>query len=267
MERRKQLLALLTFLPLLAACSAHAGKMPFSYGGNRLTINEEAIHAYQSNQEISKQEKQAYYPALFPDYMTRDTLPFPEKMPRHLAPHSQDGEVWIGSEQQTVGEDFPEGRYVIVSVPFQPAGNLMIHEKGELVFEQAFYSSGTTTVEVNLYEGQKVNMVGPKHAILFAHPDPSLSPYQQIEDRYILSSGIWKVGDHLPAGSYRLTDISASSSGIPFLYVIASDGTYRLYELLSSRNQPQKLDISVRLQVGETIYLGQLESLSFSRAE
>lgn len=262
-----KLVPLLFLITPLAGCAAHAGFMPGFYDGEQLQTDEAAIKAYRENREIIRNEKGAYYPAAFPEYFTREPLPYAKKVPRGLAPHSENGEVWISGDSLKVGDKMPEGRYVIVPLPHQEGGNLLIREGGEVVFEEVLYSYAATTVEVDVYEGQSLNLVGGEWAIVFAHPDPALSLYQQNEDGYVFSSGIWHVGYHLPAGTYRLKELAAGFFGIPFLYIIAPDGSYRVHELAATAQADSPPDVTVALHEGEALYISQTNSLTLVPAE
>lgn len=258
-------LSLLLFAPLLASCSAYAGLMPYHYDGEKLTADEAAVAAYQEQREIIGKEKEAFYPASFPEYFTRDPLPYAEKVPRGLAPHSENGEVWIGADVLQVGEKLPPGRYVIVPLEYQEGGNLIIREKGEVVFEEVLFSYATTAVEVNLYEGQSVQLIGGEFAIAFAHPDPTYSRYEQKGEDFFFSSGIWKVAHHLPAGKYRLKEVEAGMAGTPFLYIIAPDGTYRLHQLAAGVGGEPVPEIVLDLHEGDSLYIGQTNRLVLTR--
>ena len=101
---RKKNYVLLSFIPLLAACSSYTGVISQQYDGERIETDTAVLAAYEEKYEIDGDETVILGDAL-PEFFCREPLDFGD---------DEDYMHPLTEEPLTVGVDLPEGRYTIV---------------------------------------------------------------------------------------------------------------------------------------------------------
>lgn len=253
-KRMKFWSVMMTVFPLLAACSSTNGLLPETYSGTQIKRNEEAIVAYADAKQIIGEEKEEYFPAVMPDYYFKPSLPFlKEKV------------VQLTTVPQVAGIDFPEGRYVVEVPEFMPGANLLVQdEEGHIVFQEVL-GFMNDRIEVNFYDHYSVSIMGQKDSYLMASSSAAHSQRVAKKEEVSLTDGFWKVGEHIPSGTYSLSRPETFGGNIPFLYLIQPDGTYRVFELLGGMNHSVHSPIQVELKEKETIFIEKTHILTFTK--
>lgn len=155
-----------------------------------------------------------------------------------------------------VGTDIKPGRYKITTS--DGSGNLFVYEPNGLPAVNEILSSssedsmglGITTIEVDLYEGQTINISG-LNAVNF---EPAT-----IELKTSLTSGNYLVGRDVPAGSY----IATAPEGSGNFFVYSKNGMPIVNEILGYDEfglSVEKVKFSVK--DGETISISGLQTVN-----
>lgn len=155
-----------------------------------------------------------------------------------------------------VGTDIKPGRYKITTS--DGSGNLFVYEPNGLPAVNEILSSssedsmglGITTIEVDLYEGQTINISG-LNAVNF---EPAT-----IELKTSLTSGNYLVGRDVPAGSY----IATAPEGSGNFFVYGKNGMPIVNEILGYDEfglSVEKVKFSVN--DGETISISGLQTVN-----
>jgi len=112
-----------------------------------------------------------------------------------------------------VGQDIPEGRYVITG---NGQGNIFISRAGEFMLfineilcdGSARYSLGVPSITADLIEGDEIEISGISEVIF----TPAIT-----ELSTVLSTGYWVVGLDIPAGNYNAMPTNSDESGNFFI--------------------------------------------------
>lgn len=240
-----------TFL-LLSACSSFTGLQKEMYDGKTIFRDEAAISAYSERLEIIGKEKINSFGTQMPDYFLHSPLPFLN----HDA-------IELSGEPKRVGKDLPAGRYVIEKPEFEMGATLVIRDEEENILLQEVLGFYLSHIELDLHQGETVQMIGQNGSALNAVSSSSASYQEENKSSISLPNGVWRVGEHLPAGSYYLSGSDTGNNDIPFLYVINEDGTFRLFELWVDFHASGSYEIPVELKEGQVLYLKNTPLLTF----
>jgi len=193
----------------LAGCENWTGLASERYDGMEIERDERAIEAYQKRQEIVGESKQLYLPEPFSQEMYRSSLEFQEET-----------EELLEAKTYVVGEDLPPSRYLFSIVdPNQSRGTIRLEdEENQLLVEEYLNAHmGVPTVELDLYEGNQLHVMGEEFLEVYATATgdiPEDLPVTQLldqmpeeEGRVTLRAGIWEVGKHLEPAQYRIVDL------------------------------------------------------------
>lgn len=260
-KKQKWLLAgLCLFLPVLTGCASFTGFASEHYDGHKISRNEEAIDAYKSN-EIIGEEKDAHFTASIKEFLSQPTLPL----------HQEETFLWLSTTPRIVGEDFPEGRYHVFNNGKYPNDNVIIRdENNELLFQQVLggFMAG---FELDLFDGQTieggreedsagVTLLNDELYHQISASSHFVPPMSKEQDGIPLQNGVWHVGEHLPAGSYRAHYVQAFSQKTPLLYILSANGETRLFELnrslvFSFDEESPEITIDLDLLEGDTLLL------------
>lgn len=245
---KKRFTVLLTALfPLLTGCASFTGLAAERYDGMRIKRDEEVIDAFQENREILGLEKESYYSEALLEFLSQSALSFPEE------------EVLVGLnawEHEVGGDWVPQGRYMVLYEGyFQPDSFIVRDANNQILYQQAMgYSS--PSFELNLFDGQMIQgtSTDPIASIVLTN-NPPYRPNAGEGEGIVMGNGVWHVGEHLPAGDYRISVPSGYTQYIPHLYLVSPDRSTRLFELLGSSNPAEVLYIDVTLEEGHVFLI------------
>lgn len=212
---------------LLSGCASWTGLIPEKYDGNAIEADEAAIAAYNDHKEVIGAGKELFILEPFSEDLLRPSFSLTEKR-----------FVGIDSDEYTVGEDLPEGRYQFryVSELMEPhlmnnATLRVTDETGNLVFEELLTPFETSFLEMDLYEGNKLVLMGEDISVeigasesRFVEEETALSLSKM---DVLLTNGVWEVGEHLEAGTYIIPELPLSG----YLYVFDDTTEPRVFEL------------------------------------
>lgn len=211
------------------------------------------IAAYKNAQQIVGKEREDYFPSHMPEYYSQSSLPFLENET-----------VEVTTDSKIIGVDLPEGRYVIEVPDYAPGASLIIKDQENQTIFQVVLGFFNNHIELNLYKDQSVSLVGQQGSTLLATSNAASSERIEENGIFTLSNGIWKVGEHLPAGSYSLSRPLKVGKDIPYFYIIEEDGTYHVHELLTDFDIPGGFDIKVTVEDQQTLYIDKSQTLTFT---
>lgn len=123
-----------------------------------------------------------------------------------------------------VGQDIPEGRYVITG---DGNGNLFIYDENDVPYVNEILGGGDIAVEsvtTNINAGDKVEITGINNV--------TFTPAETIMYEDSLTTGNWVVGLDIAPGRYDIT--SAGGSGNLFIY--NTTGWIEVNEILGSKD-------------------------------
>lgn len=209
---------------LLSGCAGFTGLLPERYDGQAIEKNEEAIAAYNENQEIVGEGKELYLLEPFSEEILEPSLPLSEEPVRQMEPG-----------MYTVGEDIPEGRYPfryvneMMTGPMSNATLTIRDAEGQLILEELLSPMKMTPVEVDLREGNTVTLAGEEFPVEMGVSDnspPMNGMGQNFEADVTLAGGIWEIGEHLEAGTYVISHQPASG----YLYIFDETTEPRIIE-------------------------------------
>ncbi|UJF15482.1 hypothetical protein LZ578_11015 [Jeotgalibaca sp. MA1X17-3] len=252
-KRIQQWCVSLIVFPLLVACSSTKGVLPQTYDGMKIIEQEEVIAAYSNAQKIIGKEKEDFFPSHMPEYYSQSPLPFLENET-----------VELTADSKIIGVDLPEGRYVVEVPDYAPGASLIIKDQENQTIFQVVLGFLNNHIELNLYKNQSVSLVGQQGSTLLATSNAASSERTEENGIFTLSNGIWKVGEHLPAGSYSLSRPLNVGKDIPYFYIIEENGAYQVHELVTDFDIPEGFDIQVTLKDQQTLYIDKSQTLTFT---
>lgn len=166
--------------------------------------------------------------------------------------------VTLGAGTWTVGTDVQPGRYVITTT--SGAGNisstdadawLVINEI--LAADPSASGQGVKSVTTDVKSGQKIQIQG-LNAVVFT---PATT-----KESTSLTTGSWKVGVDIPAGSYTATPANGSESGN---FVVYSGGLPLTNEILDGTGANGVKSVHVSLSDGDIVYVSSLNQVNLTK--
>lgn len=253
---RKKNYVLLSFIPLLAACSSYTGVISQQYDGERIETDTAVLAAYEEKYEIVGDEKEVLGEAL-PEFFYREPLDFGD---------DEDYMHPLTEEPLTVGVDLPEGRYTIVKSEEMGTGYFTVMDTDDTkVFEQLLDFT-QNTLELNLYDGMKITANEGYSPRLFifgksvAPFDPSAmfadTSRPEVEGQKHFGNGVYHVGKHIEPGEYNLeVGLNYMATGVNYVYVLQTDGSFNVFELTGDYREWVDSSITLSLEEGQTLFI------------
>ncbi|WP_277630506.1 hypothetical protein [Atopococcus tabaci] len=241
---------------LAAGCAGWTGLAPERYDGQDIQRNEQAIAAYQKNQEIIGEEKALYLLEPFSEELLEPPLPLTDEPAHQMEPGIY-----------TIGEDISAGRYqfryVTENMDPRNSGNATLtitDAEDRLVLRELLSPMTPMPVEVDLREGNRVTLAGEEFFVELGGrlENPVM---QEIEADAVLSPGIWNVGEHVQAGTYLLEQQPAGG----YLYIFEDTVEPRVIEFFSrwaideTTGEPIATGpaLELTLEEGQTLYVAE----------
>lgn len=241
---------------LVGGCAGWTGLTPERYDGQDIHRNEQAIAAYQKNQEIIGEEKELYLLEPFSEELLEPPLPLTDEPTRQMEPGVY-----------TIGEDVPTGRYQFryVTEQMDPrnSGNATLtitDAEDRLVLRELLTPMTLVPVEVDLREGDRVTLAGENFYVEMGgrFENPAM---QESEADAVLSTGVWAVGEHVQPGTYLLEQQPATG----YLYIFEDTSEPRIIEFFSrwaideTTGEPVAAgpELELVLEKGQTLYVAE----------
>ena len=256
---------LLLAITVLTGCSSFKGLASERYDGRVIEKDSAAILAYQENQVILGEEKDALNPSL-PDFFFQEPLTF------------VGDELFIPLSETpvVVGDDVPQGRYMI-NRNFTAAQVTIADETGETLFNYVM-TDQSGHLELNLYDGMQLtaNQENDQQFLYLTNSDspPPNVPVVIIgqgqpvieEGDYELNNGAYYVGTDLEAGSYEISlPLSYGNDRLKYVYIFNPDHSFQVIELLSRfESKPTDVNPVVTLEDGQFLYIQDMSSVLLS---
>jgi len=163
-----------------------------------------------------------------------------------------------------VGQDIPEGRYVITG---KGQGNFFVSRSGELMHVvneilddgSSVFTIGVPSITVDLIDGDEIEISGINEVVF----TPALT-----ELSTVLTAGHWVVGLDIPAGTYDATPTKDDESGNFFVYT-SGRMFPEVNEILSGKDSASAdmglgvEKIRVNLKDGQLIHISGISSVTF----
>jgi hypothetical protein len=257
MSHNKKLFPLFILLVGLTGCAGFNGVRAPLYDGAPVEPDEAAIDVYQESGEVVGDEKDYYFRYPFSEEVTAPSLGYPDEAP-----------VLLEAGEYTIGEDLPAGRASLLGNESVftgenydvQVGNFVIRDaSGAVYFENLFHSAyGQLSAQVDLISGHTIEIIGetpeitvfyeaafPDDPYLLMEPPELLVNQEELavtqplvsnegQDFVQLTAGIYEVGEHLEAGTYRISAVSAPHNTELFLFHEGEEA--RVFELIVNQN-------------------------------